>query len=235
MTRRSPSKPGARILVVEDEPELSRSLQENLALEGYEVEAAPSGERALELLEHRVFHLVVLDLLLPGLNGFEVCQAIRRRGARIPVLMLTALDATHQKIRGLEIGADDYMTKPFSLGELLARVKALFRRATGEGFEEPLVRFGGLEVDLNRYEIRRGRSVEHLGHNEREILRLLVSRAGEPVTRGEILDAIWGIEAFPTNRTVDNYIVKLRRKIERDPAAPRHILTVHGVGYKFVG
>jgi DNA-binding response OmpR family regulator len=222
-----------RILIVEDEPDLARSLKQNLELEGYPAEVAPSGERALELLELKVFHLIVLDLLLPGLNGFDVCQALRKKGLRIPVLMLTALDQTHQKIRGLEIGADDYVTKPFSIGELMARVKALLRRASGEGLEEPIQRFGDLEIDFNRYEIRRGRAAEPISHNEREILRLLVSRPGEPIRRSEFLDAIWGIEAFPTNRTVDNYIVRLRRKMERDPADPKHILTVHGVGYKF--
>ena len=222
-----------RILVVEDEAQLAHTLRENLDLEGYNAEVVPTGERALELLDQKVFHLVVLDLLLPGVNGFDVCQAVRKKGLRIPILILTALDQTHQKIRGLELGADDYMTKPFSLGELMARVKALLRRASGEGLEEPVQRFGDLEIDFSRYEIRRGRTAEPLSHNEREILRLLVSRPGEPIRRSEILDAIWGIEAFPTNRTVDNYIVKLRRKVERDPAEPKHILTVHGVGYKF--
>jgi len=223
-----------RILVVEDEPELARTLKENLDLDGYEAEVAPTGERALALLADRIFHLVILDLLLPGKSGFEVCAELRRGGSRIPVLMLTALGETHQKIRGLEIGADDYITKPFSLGELMARVKAALRRASGEGFGEPLLSLPGVEIDLDRYRIRRGRTVHHLSHTEREILKLLVRKAGEPVTRAEFLDLIWGIEAFPTDRTVDNYIVKLRRKIEKDPADPAHILTVHGVGYKLV-
>lgn len=223
-----------RILVVEDEPQLARTLKENLELEGFQAEIAPTGERALELLGYRVFHLVVLDLLLPGMSGFEVCREMRKRGSRMPVLMLTALGETHQKIKGLEIGADDYVAKPFSLGELLARVKALLRRASGEGFDEPVYRFRGVEIEFSKYQVKRGRNVLPLSHNEREILRLLVSRPGEPIKRSEFLDAIWGIEAFPTNRTVDNYIVKLRRKIERDPERPTHIVTVHGVGYKFV-
>ena len=223
-----------RILIVEDEPELARALAQNLEIEGYEAEIAPTGERAIELLGHRTFHLILLDLLLPGMNGFEVCEAARKKGVRIPILMLTALDAEHQKIRGLEIGADDYVTKPFGLGELMARIKALLRRAGGEGFDEPAFRFADMEIDFARYEVRRGRSVEQLSHNEREILRLLLSRPGEPVRRAEFLDAIWGIEAYPTDRTVDNYIVKLRRKVERNPEEPKRILTVHGVGYKFV-
>ncbi|MBN1420332.1 MAG: response regulator transcription factor [Planctomycetes bacterium] len=223
-----------RILIVEDESELARTLKENLEIEGFQAEVAATGERALELLRFRTFHLVILDLLLPGINGFDVCKALRKDGSRVPVLMLTALGETHQKIKGLEIGADDYVTKPFSLGELLARVKAILRRASGEGFEEPAFCFRGIEIDFDRYEVRRGKRVEHLAHTEREMLRLLVARAGEPIRRSEFLDAIWGIEAFPTNRTVDNYIVKLRRKVEPDPANPRHIVTVHGVGYKFV-
>jgi len=223
-----------RILIVEDEAELARTLKENLDIEGFQAEVAGTGERALELLRFRTFHLVILDLLLPGMNGFDVCRTMRKEGSRVPILMLTALGATHQKIKGLEIGADDYVTKPFSLGELLARVKAILRRASGEGFEEPTFRFRGIEIDFDRYEVRRGKRVEHLAHTEREMLRLLVARAGEPIRRSEFLDAIWGIEAFPTNRTVDNYIVRLRRKIEPDPAHPRHIVTVHGVGYKFV-
>jgi DNA-binding response OmpR family regulator len=137
-------------------------------------------------------------------------------------------------VRGLDVGADDYVTKPFSLGELLARVKAHLRRSSGEGFEEPIRCIGTIKVDFNRYEIHRGRKVETISHNEREILRLLLSRPGEPIRRSEFLDAIWGIEAYPTNRTVDNYIVKLRKKLEKDPSRPRHLLTVHGVGYKLV-
>lgn len=223
-----------RILVIEDEPELARALKENLEIEGYQAEIASTGERALEVLDYSTFHLMILDLLLPGMSGFDVCRKLRKKGLRLPILMLTALDETHQKIRGLELGADDYVTKPFSLGELMARVKALLRRASGGGFDEPAYRFREVEIDFTKYEIRRGKAVEPISHNEREMLRLLVGRAGEPIRRSEFLDAIWGIEAFPTNRTVDNYIVKLRKKIERDPAAPRHVLTVHGVGYKFV-
>jgi DNA-binding response OmpR family regulator len=222
-----------RILVVEDEPQLARTLKENLDLEGYQAEIAPTGEEALSALADRIFHLVILDLLLPGKSGFEVCEELRRHGSRIPVLMLTALAETHQKIHGLEIGADDSITKPFSLGELLARVKAALRRASGEGFGEPPVRLPGLEIDLDRYRVRRGREDHHLSHTEREILCLLIRKAGEPVTRAEFLDLIWGIEAYPTDRTVDNYIVKLRKKVEKDAARPAHILTVHGVGYKW--
>jgi DNA-binding response OmpR family regulator len=223
-----------RILVVEDEPQLARTLKENLDLEGYQAEIAPTGEKALDLLGARVFHLVILDLLLPGKSGFDVCQELRKSGERIPILMLTALGETHQKVRGLEIGADDYLTKPFSLGELLARVKALLRRASGDGFRERAYRFPGGEIDFDAYQVKRGRRVLHLSHTEREILRLLVARPGEPIKRAEFLDAIWGIETFPTDRTVDNYIVKIRRKLEKDPARPAHIVTVHGVGYKFV-
>ncbi len=223
-----------RILIVEDEDAIARTLTENLTLEGYYAEAVPSGERALELLAQRTFHLIILDLMLPGSSGYEVCKELRKRKLDVPILILTALGEEHQKIHGLEIGADDYVTKPFSLGELLARVKALLRRAAGHVVEESVHRLGTVRIDLGKYLVTRGKKKHHLSHNECAILRLLVERPGEPVTRSEFLDAIWGVEAFPTNRTVDNYIVRLRRVIEDDPSAPAHILTVYGVGYKFV-
>ncbi len=154
----------SRILVVEDESELARTLAQNLEMEGYRAEIALTGERALELMEAKRFHLVILDLLLPGINGYDVCQTLREQGSRVPIIMLTALDQTHQKIRGLEIGADDYLPKPFNLGELMARVKALLRRASGDGFDEPVLRIGKVEVDFNQYEIRRGRKRDRLAH-----------------------------------------------------------------------
>jgi DNA-binding response OmpR family regulator len=222
------------LLIVEDEPEIGRALKENLEIEGFTVFVSSSGEDALRLLGENPVHLVILDLLLPGMNGFETCEAIRKKRNEVPILMLTALGEEHQKVRGLELGADDYVTKPFGMGELIARIKALLRRAAGEIVEEPNYRFGSVEIDFARYELRRGGRAYHLSHNEREILRLLVSRPGEPIRRSAFLDAVWGVEAFPTNRTIDNYIVKLRRMIEDDPAAPRHIMTIYGVGYKFV-
>lgn len=233
MVRAEPmDRPG--ILVVEDQPELARTLAYNLELDGYRATTAGTGEEALEKLTADAYQLVILDLLLPGIDGFEVCRRLRGSGSRVPVIMLTALDQTHQKIRGLDIGADDYLTKPFDLGELLARVKAILRRSPTGGPESgPVLRFGGVEVDLDAYEVRRGRRRDRLTHYEREILRLLVSHPGEVLSRSTFLDSVWGVDAFPTNRTVDNYILRLRRKIEKDPARPRHILTLHGVGYKF--
>ncbi|HJZ85122.1 MAG TPA: response regulator transcription factor [Polyangia bacterium] len=223
-----------RILIIEDEPDIVRGLRDALEFEGFEVAAANEGREGIKLARDRGADCVILDLMLPDLNGYSVCQDIRKTNAVVPIIMLTARGEESDKIRGLEVGADDYVTKPFSVGELLARIKAMFRRLHRAESVPETIRIGEVEIDLKKHQLARGRRTEALSFYEVELLKLLHERAEQPVSRDEILDKIWGIEAYPTNRTVDNFIVKLRRKIESDHKQPRHILTVYGYGYKLV-
>jgi two-component system alkaline phosphatase synthesis response regulator PhoP len=226
--------------VVEDEEHLAAGIAENLELEGYRVEVVGNGLAALRRLLETPFDLVILDVMLPGLDGFALCRLARERGVDSPVLFLTARGAAADRIQGLRAGGDDYLPKPFHLEELLLRVRAILRRARGgaavEAAEEggELVEFGGNRVDLKAY---RGVSFdggEHeLTHKEAQILRLLALRAGEVVSRDEILDRVWGLEEYPTARTIDNFVLRLRRRFERTPEEPRHFHTVRGVGYRF--
>jgi DNA-binding response OmpR family regulator len=221
-----------KILVIEDEKEMARGLKDILEFEGYEVLMAANGREGLQSSSRRDPDLIILDLMLPDLNGYQVCEEIRRLKSKVPILMLTAKAQDYDKIRGLEVGADDYMTKPFSVGELLARVKALLRRSVHYAREIGVVRIGPSEIDVEHFLVRRGRTEHSLSNYEVELFKLLYANLNQPVTRDEILDRVWGTENYPTNRTVDNFIVKLRKKIEDDYQNPRHILTIYGVGYK---
>lgn len=223
-----------RILIVEDEVEMAGVLQDNLEYEGYQVEVVYDGCKAMDRFFSVRPDLVVLDIMLPGRDGTQLCLELRKRGIDVPILFLTARGSEVDRVVGLEIGGDDYLTKPFFMKEFLARVKALLRRARSTPTGN-LVKIGDRSVDLDRCEISDGRGRRWpLSHYEIEILKLLLQEKNRPVPRNRILDCIWGIEAYPTNRTVDNYIVKLRKKLEEDHPNPRHILTVHGVGYKLV-
>ncbi len=225
----------ARIVVIEDEPELARGLRDNLEFEGYTVAHGATAADGLQLVAAEPTDLVLLDIMLPDQDGFEVCRRLRAGGYRMPIIMLSARSQELDKVRGLELGADDYVTKPFSLRELLARVHAALRRAApkpGAGAAE--FRVGERVVDLARQVVRHGRTETPLGYYETEILRMLFERAGEAVGRAELLERIWGVGLGPADRTVDNHIVSLRRKLEPDPKRPRHILTAHAVGYKLV-
>lgn len=221
-----------RILVVEDEKEMVRGLRDILEFEGYEVISAATGREGLDAVASQTPECIILDLMLPDLNGYQVCEQVRRRKLRVPILMLTAKAQDYDKIRGFEVGADDYLTKPFSVGELLARVMALLRRSDQYAPESAVVRVGPSEVDVIHFSVRRGNEEYSLSHYEVEIFKLLHAHANQPVTRDEILDKVWGTENYPTNRTVDNFIVKLRKKIEENYQNPKHILTIYGVGYK---
>lgn len=221
------------ILLVEDDPALALGLVDALEFEGFKVHHASNGKDAVALGKSASPSVIILDLMLPDMNGYQVCEQIRLTDRQVPILMLTARSQEADKIRGLDSGADDYVTKPFSLGELVARIRALLRRA-GRGTSTAPFRIGDAEIDPVKQVIVRDGREQQLGFYEVELLKLLVARAGEPVSRDEILDAIWGLEASPTNRTVDNFIVKLRKKLEPQPDKPRHILTVYGVGYKLV-
>lgn len=227
----------ARILVVEDEPNLARGIRENLEAEGYSVETAVNGRVALERIRREEFGLLILDVMLPGMDGFTVCQTLRAEGRDTPALFLTAKNAANDRIRGLEVGGDDYLTKPFHLRELLLRVAAILRRRTRYDAMialEPVVKFGGNEFDFGSF---RGRSWDNadqvLTQKEAMILKVLSEREGQVVWRDEILERVWGSDVLPSTRTVDNFIVRLRKRFERDPERPKHFHTVRGVGYRF--
>lgn len=223
-----------RVLVVEDEAAILQGLRDNLEFEGYEVFTALDGIAGLEQIRKHDPHLIVLDLMLPRLSGYELCRKLRAEGVNTPILMLTARGEEADRVLGLDLGADDYVTKPFSVRELMARVRALLRRtATGTGLPDEL-EFDDVRVNFARYEATRaGRRVE-LTRKEFGLLRLLAAKEGAVVTRDELLEKVWGYEAMPTTRTVDNHLAALRAKLERDAAEPRYLITVHGVGYKLV-
>jgi two-component system alkaline phosphatase synthesis response regulator PhoP len=225
-----------RILIVEDEPEMLMGLEDNFQFEGYTVLKAGDGVSGLEIALAEQPDLIILDVMLPKKSGFDVCRELRAQGATIPIIMLTARGQEIDKVRGLELGADDYLTKPFSLRELLARVKAVLRRyAPAAGSSAHVLKLGELEIDFTHYTaIKCGQPIEFT-HKEFEVLKYFLAHKGQTVSRSELLDEVWGYDAAPTTRTVDNHILKLRQKIEDDPAQPKYILTVHGIGYKFVG
>ncbi len=223
-----------RILIADDEADIVAGLRDNLEFENYQVLVAEDGEAALAAALSESPDLILLDIMMPKLDGLEACRRIRQAGHTMPILMLTAKSQEIDIVRGLEVGADDYITKPFSVRELLARIKAALRRTdAGKGLSRILT-IGAATVDLVKGKVENGDAVHNLGHFELEILKLLVEKAEKPVERNRLLDVIWGLEGFPATRTVDNHIVSLRRKIEPDPKQPRHIVTVHSIGYKFV-
>ncbi len=224
-----------KILVIEDEPQMRLGLRDNLELEGFEVITASDGEEGLTKAVSLRPDLVILDLMLPRRSGFDVCREMRRRSITTPIVMLTARSQESDKVLGLEIGADDYVTKPFSLTELLARVKAVLRRAGVRPVDAPAVTIGEVEIDFKTHQASRAGKRLDFTSREVELLRYLVSRTGQVVTREQILNDVWGYEESPTTRTIDNFVAKLRQKVEPLPHEPRHILTIHGSGYKFVG
>jgi len=222
-----------RILVVEDEPAIAFGLQLDLTNEGYDVEIESDGESALRRARQEAFDLILLDVMLPGKDGFEVCRELRRAGVKTPIIMLTARTQEAEKVLGLETGADDYVTKPFSPRELRARVKAALRRGSDD--DPPIVRFGDAEVDFGRCELRRAGSPVELTAFEFKLLAALIRSGGKVLSRDHLLDLVWGHGTFVTDRVVDNHIVTLRKKVEPEPSAPRYIVSVRGLGYRFDG
>lgn len=224
-----------KILIIEDEADFVLGLKDAFFFEGYEVLSAEDGEQGITLAAEMHPNLIILDLMLPGINGYQVCEQIRRRDKSVPILILSARSLESDIIRGLEAGADDYVTKPFSIGELLARVRAMFRRVSKlTDSVARHVQIGQAVVDVeNNSADCNGKRVQ-LSFYETAIVQLLAEHRGQVVTRDDILDNVWGFDANPTNRTIDNFIVKLRRKFEPDPANPSYILTVYGQGYKLV-
>jgi len=224
----------SRILIIEDEADLVKGLKLNLADEGYEVAWAPDGREGLRRALEDPPDLVILDIMLPGMNGLDVCRELRQRKANVPILMLTAKGEEVDKVVGLEIGADDYITKPFSVRELLARIKAHLRREKREPHVPKTFVFGEVQIDFVHFKVSRAGRETDLTSLEVDILKYLVAHKGEVVSRDALLDKVWGYESFPTTRTIDNHILKLRKKIEDDPSNPRHILSIYGEGYRFI-
>jgi DNA-binding response OmpR family regulator len=223
----------ARILVVEDDPAIALGLEDDLTLEGYEVEIAKDGQTGAVRAREGGFDLVVLDLMLPKKDGFELCRELRRGGSKVPIIMLTARTHEAEKVLGLEIGADDYVTKPFSPAELRARIKAVLRRTADDTPE--VYRFGDVEVDFVRFELRREGSIVHVTPTELKLLAVFVRQRGRVLSRPEITDQVWGEGTAITPRVVDTHVANLRQKVEVDPAKPVFIAGVRGVGYRFDG
>jgi two-component system alkaline phosphatase synthesis response regulator PhoP len=223
-----------KILIIEDEKDLVKGLRLNLEDEGYQVEWAADGANGIERALKEKPDLILLDIMLPKKDGLDVCRELREKKIATPIIMLTAKSEEIDKVVGLEIGADDYITKPFSIRELLARIKAHLRREQRGSRPIPDVyAFGDVEVDFGYFKIRRGGKEWDLTSLEGEILKYFLSRPGEVVKRNDLLEKVWGYEKFPTTRTIDNHILKLRKKIEDDPSHPEHILSIYGEGYKF--
>jgi len=223
-----------RILIIEDEPDLLRGLELNIKAEGYDVLTASRGEDGFARALTEKPDLVLLDIMLPGMSGLDVCRELRKKGFEAPIIILTAKTEEVDCVVGLEIGADDYVTKPFGVRELLARIRVRLRRRVAAVNLASRLKFDDVEVDFDKHEATRsGRRVDLTG-KEFEILKLLSDHRGEIVTRDRLLDEVWGYEFYPTTRTVDNHILRLRQKLELNPSNPRHILSVYGEGYKFV-
>lgn len=247
MTRRQIEEFMSRVLVVEDEPGLVMALTQRLSSEGYEIETARDGERGLALGLSAPFDVIVLDLMLPRKNGFDVCRDLRQRGIDTPIIMLTARGEVVDKVVGLKLGADDYLTKPFAMMELLARIEALLRRSAASpayskasagssagGGSSDVYQFGTLRVDLRRTAVTRNNEPVNVSAREFKLLRYLIEHSGATVSRDELLNEVWGYNSLTTTRTVDVHISSLRQKIEEDPRHPKSIVTIHGFGYKFV-
>ena len=221
------------ILIVEDDEGIAMGLEDDLRLDGYEVAVARDGEDGVRRARERTFDLIVLDLMLPRKDGYQVCRELRHAGIATPIIMLTARTQDVEKVLGLEMGADDYVTKPFNPMELRARIKAVLRRASGQ--LPRLYAFGDIEVDFRRCEVKRAGTVVDISSLEFKLLTAFIEQRGRVLSRDQLLDAAWGSDVHVTDRAVDNHVVGLRRKIEADPAEPRFIISVRGMGYRFDG
>jgi two-component system alkaline phosphatase synthesis response regulator PhoP len=226
-----------RVLIIEDEPGLVLALTQRLTSEGYAVETAGDGEQGLRRGAGEPFDIIVLDLMLPTRSGFDVCRDLRQRGINTPIIMLTARGQVVDRVLGLKLGADDYLTKPFAMMELLARIEALLRRSGPSGMRQAggVYSFGSISVDTRRTVVTRDNEPVDISAREFKLLRYLIEHSGATVSRDELLNEVWGYNTLTTTRTVDVHISSLRQKVEDDPRHPKSILTVHGFGYKFVG
>lgn len=227
----------SKILIVEDEPSMRMGLTDNLEFEGYEVDSAEDGQEGLDKILNNNYSLVILDVMMPKMSGFDVCRNVRKKGINTPIILLTAKGEEIDKVLGLELGADDYVTKPFSLRELLARIKAILRRGedSNNGKESGgLVSIGRLDVNFSAYTAFEDGTPVQLSHKEFEILHFLWKKKNGTVSRDDLLNEVWGYDESPTTRTVDNFILRLRQKTEKDFNHPQIIITVHGIGYKLL-
>ena len=224
----------SKILIIEDEPDMVLGLKDNFEFEGYEVVTASDGASGLERARTLKPDLVILDIMLPKLSGLEVCKTLRAEGFETPIVMLTARGQEIDKVVGLELGADDYVTKPFSIREVLARVRAILRRTDGTKKRLARYRFADVDLEFEAYAATKGGAPLELSPREFDLLRYLIERKGETVTRDRLLEDVWGYESYPSTRTVDTHIAKLRAKIGDSGSEPKYILTIHGAGYKFV-
>ncbi len=226
----------SRILVVEDDEAMAVALQDGFSYEGHDVVRASDGEEGLRIAREEAPEIMILDVMLPKMTGLEVCKRLRGEGSTLPIIMLTARGQEIDKVLGLKLGADDYVTKPFSFMELMARVEAVLRRSQPDGLEHRSVhQVGRVTVDLDRHEACRDGEPLELTPREFRLLGYFIEHTGEVVSREQLLDAVWGYDAIPFTRTVDTHIAKLRKKIETDPSNPEHLITVHRMGYKLVG
>ena len=226
-----------KILIVEDEPNMRTGLKDNLEFEGYEVTLAEDGETGLKNILEGNYDLVMLDVMLPRMSGFDVCKTVRKKGYNIPIILLTAKGEEIDKVLGLELGADDYITKPFGLRELLARIKAVLRRTEDKNSaatKDSSIKIGKIDVNFSTYNAFEEGLAVQMTHKEFEILSHLWKNKNTTISREDLLNNVWGYDESPTTRTVDNFILKIRQKIEKDPNHPKIILTVHGIGYKLI-
>lgn len=223
-----------QILVIEDDLSILLGLKDNLIMEGYEVITAANGNDGLIMANERNFDLLILDIMLPGMNGFEICKKVKKEKSNMPIIMLTARNSEMDKIAGLDYGADDYITKPFSISELLARIRALLRRAYPDKKKLETYTFGNVTIEFTKMEaFAQGKEIR-LTKKEYSILEYFIQHEGEVVHRHDLLNEVWGYDNIPTTRTIDNFILDIRKKIEKIPSNPKHIVSISGVGYKFI-
>ena len=224
-----------KILIVEDEAPMLQGLKDNLEIEGYSVDTAPDGKAGLEKIRNNSYHLILMDVMMPFMSGFDVCKTARKEGVTTPIIMLTAKGEEIDKVLGLEIGADDYITKPFSLRELLARIKAVLRRNTADSATDAgETKIGKLVINFSSYQAFQDDAEVKMSHKEFEILNYLLKHKNQTVSRNDLMEKVWGIDFEITTRTVDNFILRLRQRVETNPNEPKIILTVHGIGYKLI-
>lgn len=223
-----------RILIIEDDKYILRGLEDNLSIEGYQIEKTIDGRQGLHMALHNPPDLILLDIMLPGMNGYDICREVKGRNPAQAIIMLTAKGQEVDKVVGLNLGADDYVTKPFGVPELLARIRAVLRRATPDQTIPDTFSFGSVYLDFKKFESTVNGEPIHLSAREFHILKYMISRKGEVVHRHDLLDEVWGYEHYPSTRTVDTHILELRKKLEPEPSNPKHIISIRGIGYKFL-
>ena len=222
------------ILIIEDDVSILRGLKDNLTFEGYRVHTSTDGQEGLKLALEKHIDLLLLDIMLPGMNGYEICRRLKKEKPQLPVIMITARGSEMDTVAGLDIGADDYISKPFGIPELLARVRAVLRRSSTDEQEIETYSFGNVSLDFKKFQATVNNEQTELSSKEFAIMKYLIEHEQEVIHRHELLEKVWGFEITPTTRTVDNYILELRKKMEEDPSNPKHIITVRGAGYKFM-